>query len=484
MSRSKSAQQAKRVQKNQRREKNKARKAKRRSKRSNKQDANRAMNKFFGKGDIFSEYKFHGNITWTAMEICKLALLFSFSEKKYVTDAFAEAAKRCGQLAMPLALTTYQGFMGALTNYGHIFVPLMILRIQHQIQKVGGAIWEISGFVPIAFDGSRDSAARTRSNEKELSSSKLKEKQAAAKSKTVIDPKPQVWITLMWHMGLRLPWNWRLGPSDSSERGHVRDMVENDNFPENTLFVGDAGFVGFDFWRLMIDQGYDFMVRVGSNVKLIGETFDYRLAGGGEVLCWPNGKQDKQPPLRLRLVQVTIGNAEVYLLTSVLSSERLSVETMADLYKKRWGIEIEFRGLKQTLNNQKLRCHNVDRVYTELHWSIIAMSVAELLAVEEQLASQDADSTYTPKDRSLAGTMRAIYDCLDEPHEFPEEGQDLFSRLAAAVKDDYERKRSKKARFRPNVSDKKKKKMMPPEVREITQDEREKLAQIDNKIAA
>jgi len=45
----------------------------------------------------------------------------------------------------------------------------------------------------------------------------------------------------MWHMGLRLPWTWRLGPSNSSERGHVMEMLEKEEFPENTLFCGDAG---------------------------------------------------------------------------------------------------------------------------------------------------------------------------------------------------------------------------------------------------
>src|SRR3989442_14667471 len=56
---------------------------------------------------------------------------------------------------------------------------------------------------------------------------------------------PQAWITLLWHMGLRLPWSWRLGPSNSSERGHVIEMIENGKFPTNTLFCGDAGFVGY-----------------------------------------------------------------------------------------------------------------------------------------------------------------------------------------------------------------------------------------------
>jgi len=408
MSRSQPVGQSKRSRKSQRRTTKKSRQASR----SNKKDAKRALNHFFGSGDIFSDYQFHGNIKWSARDLARMALLFSWSEKPCVTDAFTEALKRCRQLAVTTVHTSYQGFMGALSNYVHIFIPLLILHLQHKMQEIGGEFWEVSGFVPIAFDGSRNSASRTRSNEQELCSAKGKKKAAKSPS-TVTDPKPQAWITLMWHMGLRLPWDWRLGPSDSSERGHVQEMVESGQFPENTLFCGDAGFVGYDFWRSMLDRGYHFMVRVGSNVKLIGQTVEYQQLGDSEVLCWPKDKQGKQPPLRLRLVQVTIGNTEVYLLTSVLSPTKLNCQSMAELYKKRWGIEIEFRGLKQTLKGQKLRCRNADRLYTELHWSLLSMAVAELLAFKEQIAGKDQRSQYTPKQRSLANTMRAIYDCLD-----------------------------------------------------------------------
>ncbi len=62
-------------------------------------------------------------------------------------------------------------------------------------------------------------------------------------------PRPQVWITMMWHMGLRLPWTWQLGPSNAGERADVMNMVEGGDFPENTLFCGDAGFVGYPLWR-------------------------------------------------------------------------------------------------------------------------------------------------------------------------------------------------------------------------------------------
>ena len=94
----------------------------------------------------------------------------------------------------------------------------------------------------------------------------------------------------------------------------------------------------------------------------------------------------------------------------------------------------------------------------------------------EKLAKQDHRSGgYTPKDRSLANTVRAIYDCLDELREFVEPEADLFHELAEAVTDNYQRNRSQKARFRPKQSEKKKKKIKPPEVRPMERDEKEKL---------
>jgi len=80
--------------------------------------------------------------------------------------------------------------------------------------------------------------------------------------------------------------------------------------------------------------------------------------------------------------------------------------------------------------------------------------------------------------------MRAIYDCLDDLREFVPPEADLFDRLADAVTDSYQRNRSKKARFRPKQSEKKKKKIKPPEVRPMQRDEQEKLKNIRMKVAA
>jgi hypothetical protein len=374
-------------------------------------------------------------------------------------------------------------------------------RVLHErMKEIGGRFWRIGGWVPLAFDGSRGTAPRTEANENAFccktygkSNSaryrrrKIKDMRRRNNDKNKPQPQePQVWITLLWHMGLRLPWMWRLGPSNSSEREHVKEMVSTEGFPKNTLFCGDAGFIGFPLWSDILRNGGQFLVRVGANVSLLRECADYTLAKNGLVLCWPQAMQAKLPPLRLRLVKVQIGQTAVYLLTSVLDPKKLAVPQMVAFYKMRWGIELEFRGLKQTLDRAKLRCRNDQRLLVELNWSIMAMAIAELFALKEQLAKRlrtDDSSTRVaePAQRSLAQTMRAIRVCLRMPDAIPRPNCDLRTLLCKAVTDSYHRKKPKQARYRPANPDKKP--LGVPNVRKLNNQEKKRLCQTLKELA-
>ena len=54
----------------------------------------------------------------------------------------------------------------------------------------------------------------------------------------------------------------RTGPSTASERGHLLELLKQAVFPIKTLFCGDAGFIGYLFWRGILDQGHSFLIRV------------------------------------------------------------------------------------------------------------------------------------------------------------------------------------------------------------------------------
>ncbi len=289
-------------------------------------------------------------------------------------------------------------------------------------------------------------------------------------------------------MALRLPWMWRLGPSNSSERGHVIEMLQAGIFPLNTLFCGDAGFVGYPLWSEILAHGGQFLIRVGANVSLLAESVDFKLLRNGLVLCWPKAMmKSNQRHLRLRLVKVRIGRLQDCLLTSVLESTNLTAQQIIQFYKMRWGIEVEFRGLKQTLERANLRSRNDQRLLAELDWSIMAMAIAELFAWKEQLAEKTPTADRhrpppNPAKRSLAHSIRALRQCLRNMRDVPEPGRDLRTLLAAAVTDNYHPKAAKRARYRPPNPDKKP--LGTPKLRTLTSQERKILHAIEENLAA
>ena len=448
-------------------------------------------------GSIFSTIRFHGNSKWAPVCLVWMALCWAWCESRNVTDAFTEARAACQKMLGTTPLSTYQGFMGALVTWTPSFMPLLHTLLQRRMQQIGGKFWRIDGWVPVAFDGSRSTAPRSKSNEAALCAKnygkgktakyRKKKSKGMRRKKNKKNPaqpqEPQAWITMMWHMGLRLPWCWRLGPSNSSERQHVMDMVETGKFPKNTLFCGDAGFVGYPLWSCLVDSGANFLVRVGANVSLLTEHAVCQFKKEGKnlfVYCWPKtAMQAGEKPLRLRLVQVQLGKIKVWMLTSVLDWQKLTPKAMVRFYKMRWGIEVEFRGLKQTLDRAQLRCRNDRRLMAELDWSILAMAVAELFALKEQLATRSpksnardstGDSVGDPAKRSLANTMRALRGCMKNLNDVPAPREDLASLLRKAVTDSYVRSASKRARYCPPNPDKKP--LGDPQIRQITPQEK------------
>jgi len=450
--------------------------------------------------ELFTEDRFHGNIKWIPEQLGQQALIWAWQDARNVTDAFAMTLEICEDLKIENAAKTYTAFINALDRHREIFSLRLGRQFQALAEEVAGRFWRDSGWVLMGFDGSRATTPRTVSNEKEFCApnygngktakyrkKKTKGMRRRKNEKNKSQPQaPQVWITMMWHMNLRLPWTWRLGPSNSSERGHVMEILKQEKFPKNTLFCGDAGFVGYEFWKAILAKG-NFVVRVGGNVNLLSEKADIKRLGGGIVLCWPKGKMDSgAKPLRLRLVKVKVGKTRMWMLTSVLDRKRLSKKKIIKYYKMRWGVEVEFRGLKQTIDKRTLRCRNSDRVYVELDWSIRAMAFAELIALREQIPNDRESKTqrqqeYDTKDRSLANTVRALRTCMRNLNKHGDLSSDLLSELSGALVQKYSNRADKQARYRPKNPDKKP--LGEPNVRKLKRKERQTLKTMNQQMA-
>lgn len=456
----------------------------------------------FSSSPFSAKTPFHGNIKWDPCQLAKQALIWSFQDSKLVSDAFEKTSEICDSLQLKNVAKTYTGFMDAIAKYRNVICEQLRIRLQSLAEDVGGKYFRDKRWVLIGFDGSRATAPRSLSNERAFcapthgagkkaryNSNKSKRCPKTlpkrAKPTTPAPPEPQVWITMMWHMGLRLPWTWRLGPSNSSERGHVQEILKSEKFPKNTLFCGDAGFVGYPLWSAILKAGGNFLVRVGANASLVGLQADIKKLSGKIVLCWPKERMEAgDPPLRLRLVSVKVGKTKMWMLTSVLDERELSKKDIAKYYGMRWLIEVEFRGLKQTIDKRKLRCRNPKRLLAELDWALHAMAFAELVALRAQTQrreKENKESNYTPKDRSLAKTCRVLRRYLRNLNQ--KTSIDALEKdLSNAVVQKYKNKTDKRARYRPKNKDVKP--LGDPIITKLTPEQRRKIREIETKNAA
>ncbi len=190
---------------------------------------------------------------------------------------------------------------------------------------------------------------------------------------------------------------------------------------------------------------------IGANVRLLTNLGYHTEKKMDLVHCWPNAAMSKKlPPLVLRLVKCKIGKRRVHMLTSVLDERQLSVKEIVRLYEQRWGVELEFRALKQTFERRVLRSRNSERALVEMEWSIFAMAVIELFALKEQMVSPKA----CPTKPSFAQSLPAVRRSLNQLAWHSPGASGLQELLKTALVDNYQRSGSKAARYKPKKKDK------------------------------
>ena len=395
----------------------------------------------------WSRIAWRAECTWTPRWLVCAALLWAWSDEKTLTDRFRIARKIIcrlrGDQEQPAA--SYQAFIKLLRRWTEPLRELLTEAFRQRAQKSLGKVWKVAGWLVLAIDGSRLDVARTRRNEQRYSpKSKLsraaQRRRRARRSRRRTQQEsrerkaniPCVWLTMLWHVGSGLPWSWRADAADSSERGHLQQMLSDLSDP--SLITADAGFVGYDVWKTLLDAGHHLLIRVGSNVRLLKD-LGYARQRRGLVYLWPDQKAQAQlPPLVLRLIEIHNGRHPIYLVTSVLDVGQLSDAESAKIYRRRWGIELFYRHCKQTFERRKLRSHNPDNVMIELHWSLLGMWAMGLHSHRHLL-----HRGVLPERVSFAGVLRAYRRSMREYKSPPDPGERLTELLNVAILDDYQR---------------------------------------------
>jgi hypothetical protein len=396
-----------------------------------------------------SNVTFRGECTWAPKALIFTAILWAWSDEKTLTERFALARKvviAMAILSQPPA-KSYQAFLKMLTTWTVALTIALVAAFRRRMRADLVERFQVCGFPVFGVDGSRLELPRTASNEQHFSPASVRRqaepkrrrpprrrpRSRASRARRARAKKvnsPQMWLTVMFHVGTGLPWDWRTGPSDSSERDHLRQMI--DALPTGALVTADAGFAGYEYWKALLDSGRHLLIRVGANVRLL-KGLGYVREEDGRVYLWPDREAARdQPPLVLRLVVVRGGRHPVYLVTSVRNEARLSDEQVVAIYARRWGVELFYRHFKQTFQRRKLRSHAAENAELEAIWSVLGLWAMSLHA-QVELAREGVPARRI----SVAGVLRAYRRSLREYKSPPDPGESLRELLLKAVIDPY-----------------------------------------------
>ena len=412
-------------------------KGRRKTRRSYRHGLKDAIGKFLP-GQFFSQWSVVAGLLWLPMRLFWVAILMAWSAEQTLEARFDATREVVRSLFPKWRLgKSYTGWYEAQLKWLTPLRPALGKRMRQQAQAMAGRHWRREGWCAFAADGSRVECPRTKANEEEL--------KRAGREKTG----PQLFVTTLLHMGTGLPWDSRIGPGTASERRHLEEMLPD--LPPNSLLVADAGFTGYDFYRRIQGEKQNFLMRVGANVHLLRDLGHVEREGPDTVYLWPQ-KNWREPPVVLRLIELGEGKRKMCLVTNVLDKKLLTEKSAGVLCEMRWGIEVFYRSLKQTMAKRRLLSKSPAAAKCEQTWAMFGLWLLALMTVE-RIIKRGGD----PLSCSVAMARNRVRRSMRSALTRRRPDRSLGDDLGRATKDTHERHGSKKARDWPH-----KKKEKPP----------------------
>jgi hypothetical protein len=396
----------------------------------------------------------HGNAQWTPDKLLASCLLMSWHEGQTLTSRFEHVRELLGAISTGWkAPASYTGYATALAGKVGLLVTRVRSVLQARVRRLAGRRWRIGGWIVFAADGSRFESPRTKANEKGLG--------CAGKTRTA----PQIFHTTLLHLGTNSIWDFRCGPGTDSERRHLENMAAG--LPPESLVTADAGFIGYELCQKLTAQGVAFLLRVGGNITLLAEQTRSRIQQDGEqIWLWPKG-HSAAPPCVLRLLRLKRSAQEIYLVTNVLEASQLTRPQAEEIYRRRWGIEVTYRSVKQTLNRSTWLSRTPSTVLAEHQGTLLGFWILQVISLEE-LSHKRVDPRQWSPARARDACRRALRHVLSSKAEGRLGWRD---QLAQSVQDRYQRSRPKRARDWPHK--KHDPPIQPPRIIKLTMSQRE-----------
>ncbi len=209
-----------------------------------------------------------------------------------------------------------------------------------------------------------------------------------------------------------------LGPCFGKRTGEtslLRTLLRR--MKKGSILLGDRSFASYFGIAELLEREIDGVFRMHQRRKI-----DFRrgrcLGITDHIVIWqkpdrpkwmdeatyaqmPNEMQVRE--LRFRVEQPGYRVDEIVLVTTLLDAVVYTKEDLADLFLKRWNVELDLRSIKIVMQMDVLRCKTPDLVDKEIWVHMLAYNI-----IRELMVTAAAKNGAEPREMSFKGTLQAL----------------------------------------------------------------------------
>jgi len=189
-------------------------------------------------------------------------------------------------------------------------------------------------------------------------------------------------IHTCWDDSLMIPDLVNISEAKLHDRYGLSEMV----FPKNTIIVEDRAYFDFLLMLARIKAGNNFVTRIKTNtVYQVIEELDLSDNKDQDILkdeiinlSSPKAEKTGINKYKFRLIKV-YKEDENKVIEIITNNLEWSARTIADLYKKRWDIELFFKALKQNLQVKTFVGTSENAVKSQIYIALITYLLLQLI---------------------------------------------------------------------------------------------------------
>ncbi|MCL2118035.1 MAG: IS4 family transposase [Planctomycetaceae bacterium] len=188
-----------------------------------------------------------------------------------------------------------------------------------------------------------------------------------------------------------------VGPYSGKETGEsalFRKVAED--IPQGSVVVGDRYYCSYFAIAMLLKKGIDVVTRLtNKRLEALGNRDTFKRMKNGDLLVtwkrpqrpdWMSREEYETMPetLTLRLVEVHVAEKgfrtrHLHVVTTLLDAKRDTSESLSELYRKRWHVELDLNAIKTMMGLDILRGKSPHMMRLELLVGLLAYNLVRLM---------------------------------------------------------------------------------------------------------